>query len=213
MKKYTFLLLILVLFKLAGGAQPLRDINVSLSDDNNNIRHIELLAGDLVFSINQKGNVRLKALRPAPYTTQNAFTRNGKLTSLNNIRIDYYDNFNANSAGKLKSAGNIEITYRDQFDGLDNRGRVKTIGDVIFAYYDRFDGIDNRGKIKSIGDLPVTYYDRFDGSDLNGRLKSVGNTVIKYYDRFDGADRFGKIKSITGDTPHISISGIAVDDE
>jgi hypothetical protein len=211
--KYTFSLLFLILFTLASAAQNFRDINLHVSSDKNDIRYIEFYTGNLVFAVSQKGTVKLNTLRNTQRKHEDAFTNSGKLTSLDNMAIDYYDNFNANYAGKLKSVGNIVITYNDQFDGLDNRGRVKTIGNIKFAYADRFDGLDNRGKIKSIGDIRVTYYDRFDGTDLNGKLKSIGNTTIQYYDRFDGADKSGKIKSITGKTPHVTISNLTDDED
>jgi hypothetical protein len=157
--------------------------------------------------------VRLSALSAPDNGYNGALANSGRPTALDHVPIDYYDNFSAYTAGKLKSIGKIEITYIDQFDSFDNRGRVKSIGNIKFAYNDRFDGFDNSGKVKSIGDVRVTYYDRFDGDDLKGKVKSIGNTIIKYYDRFDDPQKAGKIKSITGNTPHISISNITIEDE
>ncbi len=209
--KHTFLLLALVMLGLAAFAQSPNDINLSLSRDKLNISYIDLYSGNIVFSVSQKGNVRVSTLNRSRRVYEDRFTNSGKLIALDDIRLDYYDNFNSHYAGKLKSVGNIAIAYNDQFDGFDNRGRVKSIGDTKITYTDRFDGLDNRGKIKAIGGIKVTYYDRFDGAELNGKIKSIGNTVIKYYDRFDG-DKAGRIKSITGKTPNVTINNLLNDD-
>lgn len=206
--KHTILTLAFLLCSLAGFAQAL---NINLSRDKRSIGYVDLYVGNIIFSVSPRGSVKLSTLQQAPYAYEDRFNNSGKLVSLDNLRIDYYDNFNSNYAGKLKAVGDINIAYNDQFDGLDNRGRVKSIGDVKFIYTDRFDGLDNRGKIKSIGSVNVTYYDRFDGAELNGKIKSIGKTVFKYYDRFDGAERAGRIKSITGRTPNVSINNLTDD--
>jgi hypothetical protein len=206
--KYTLSLLILVLFSFIGSAQNLKDINLRISRDKSNIRYIDVFAGNVVFSVSQKGTLRVHSLSNNRYNYDDAFAANDRLAGFDNTRIDYYDNFDAASAGKLKSVGTIIIKYYDRFDGFDNIGNVKSIGNIKLAYNDRFDGFDNRGKLKAIGDMRITYYDRFDAQELNGKLKSIGNTVIKYYDRFDGPEKMGKIKSVTGRTPHVTISGI-----
>jgi hypothetical protein len=207
--KRTLLLLAFIVSSFASFSQGM---DLTISHDKTHIGYIKLYIGDVIFSVSPRGDVGVITGTTVPTADQKHPVNRGKRTSMDNLNIDYYDNFNANYAGKLKSIGDINITYYDQFDGLDNRGRVKRIGDVKFAYKDRFDGFDNRGKVKAIGDVQVAYYDKFDGSDLNGKVKSIGNTVIKYYDRFDGSDKLGRIKSVSGKTSNVSISNIS-DDE
>jgi hypothetical protein len=54
MKKYSFLLLVLAFISLAGSAQTLKDINVSLSHDNKTSSVLTFLPATLYFRLVQK---------------------------------------------------------------------------------------------------------------------------------------------------------------
>ncbi|WDF56938.1 hypothetical protein [Mucilaginibacter sp. KACC 22063] len=206
--KYLLIIVAFCVINFAAKSQTLSAINVKVTDFQVQLTTSKFIVGDVMISVDSKGRVRCDRYfdytdTHAEYdeTTDNEweFEHTGRIGRTKVAYLDQADGFD--NVGKVKSVGNVKITYYDRFD-MDNQGKVKSIGNVTFTYYDRFDQ-DNKGKIKSIGDVKLTYYDRFD-NDNAGKLKQIGNTQFAYYDRFDG-NRKGMVKSIKGKTELLNI--------
>lgn len=192
--KPAFLLTILLSFNIFCHAQIPQRVDPDIPAQKASGKAVDEINDQIMLYLLVNGDIPLniEAGRNLNYMTQfDGFDNIGKLKSIGNTAITYYDRFDLDNFGKLKSIGNTRITYYDRFD-QDNFGKLKSVGNIAITWYDRFDAGYIYGKLKSIGNMPVTYYDQLDGFNI-GKLKSIGNIQFTYYNRFDN---IGKLKSI-----------------
>ncbi|AZA84829.1 hypothetical protein C1637_18790 [Chryseobacterium lactis] len=137
--------------------------------------------------------------------------RSGKIKSIGNVKIDYYDDMDKNSEkyGKLKSIGNIRFEYWDNpVFNKEKFGKVKRIGSYGIDYWPS-DIIDNSryGKLKSIGDISIDYgvKDIIDDSKYQKLIK-FGPVKLDYWDdKFIEKNKYGQLKSISGNNDKINV--------
>jgi hypothetical protein len=191
-------------------AQSTYHIDLNVSPVKAELRGITFVCDSVTLRVNTDGTIKLSPSRKGDidyWAATDGEYRKGKLKSIGNAAIDYYDNFSSDKTGRLKSVGGVTVDYYTKFDGSDNIGKIKSIGRITFKYYDRFDADPElTGRIKSVGDDVITYYTKFDGLDNIGKLKSIGKTVIIYFDRFSGREYLGRVKSVKGKTTNLFIS-------
>jgi hypothetical protein len=209
--KRSIMLILLLLCSIFCSAQKIAGIVLKSTASRSFVKLIDLFADNIIIEVDLNGNIVLNSTADNKldyWTSLDGDYRQGKLKSIDNTLIDYYDQFVDDKAktGRLKSIGKTNIVYYDVFDGPDNAGRIKSIGGIAFTYYDQYGNLDNIGKLKSIGIIPITYYDRFDISQNTGKLKSIGNAIIVYFSKVDAIENAGKIKAINGNVPHLTIA-------
>jgi hypothetical protein len=113
--KHLLPAILILFFTFCCKAQNLKDITIHTSYNKTNIKTIEFIAGNIAIGITPKGNVKLRPLSNGNFTywqDLNGDYRTGKLKSIDDTQIDYYDSFSdASITGKLKTIGTITVTY------------------------------------------------------------------------------------------------------
>ncbi|MCY0969373.1 hypothetical protein [Chryseobacterium wangxinyae] len=139
---------------------------------------------------------------------QNAF-KNGKLKSIGDLKIDYYDQWDKNLAKyeRFKKIGDVNIEYWETSD-QSKELKVKKIGNIEIDYYS-YDLIDNSkfGQLKSIGNIPIDYGIKEIGNHSRiGKLIRFGNLSLDYWnDTIIDKENFGKLKSLKGNNKDVSV--------
>lgn len=167
-------------------AQTLNSANFRISDKRQGINAVDLLFnGDILIGISGQGEINFVDAEKD---------------------VEYYDSSDKEKAGKIKSIGNLTVDYYDMLDTNEPKGKLKSIGNIIFQYNNTFDINEKFGSMKSIGSITIKYYNGFDINDPNGQVKSIGSVTILYYNKLDDEDLFGRIKSIKGNSKTVSVS-------
>jgi hypothetical protein len=186
--KKLFMLSLLLSFGLFCKSQNLTSTHFRISDKSTNIKSIEMTFDDTIIYIDSEGNIY-------------------GLPSNRKDDFQYASNFDGeNRQGKIKSIGNMKIDYYDKFDMHEPIGKVKSIGNIKILYNNKFDIQEKFGTIKSNGNIKISYYNTFDINDPIGKVKSIGNVKIDYFNKFDSADKFGNIKSIKGNSKLVYVT-------
>ncbi|MFI3262244.1 MAG: hypothetical protein R3Y26_04985 [Rikenellaceae bacterium] len=113
-------------------------------------------------------------------------------TSYNDVRYEYYSNFNSYEAGKIKSIGNVVFTYYSNFNDYE-AAKIKTIAGKSVKYYSTFNDYE-AGKIKSVAGVNIDYYSNFNDYEA-GKIKSIGNHKYEYFSGFGSNHNVGQPKS------------------
>ncbi|MHA4895567.1 hypothetical protein ACXZ1K_12510 [Pedobacter sp. PWIIR3] len=166
--------------------QTLNSANFKISDKRKGINSVDLVVnGDILIGISGDGEINYVDTEKD---------------------VEYFDGFDKDKAGKVKSVGNIQIDYYDNFDINDPKGKIKSIGNIKILYNNSFDIQEKYGTLKSIGAITIKYYNAFDIHDPDGQVKSVGNVNVVYYNSFDDKELFGRVKSIKGNSKSVYVS-------
>ena len=168
------------------------------------IKYAEITEGSIIFNLDNKGNIvsfNLIAGGDYDYFESGYGSRDGKIKSIGNTKIDYWINDQEGSRdGKLKSIGTMKIDYwtSDLLSG--KQGKVKSIGAINIDYWNHNLLNGGQGKVKSIGNINIDYWTGDLLSGKQGKVKSIGNINIDYWTDDLLNNNHGKIKSITGNS-------------
>ena len=110
----------------------------------------------------------------------------GKVRSIDQINITYYEDYQRNSGkvGKIKSFDGINIAYFGEYNDYSGYvGKLRSIGgNIRFAYFGNYKVYKGKvGKFSSINGISVDYYiEHSMYKGIVGKLKRIGHIYINY---------------------------------